>query len=253
MLVAYFDESGTHGNQSRVTTIAGLVGDSIEWSRLESPWKKRLGAIACFHATDCAATKLDFKHLSKPEAAGLMEDMAALISDRNLVAIGASVYHDDWNYGASVKLKAQFRSPYHFCVSLAIMQACKVSNDYAGGDPVAFVFAEQNQYDEYSRTIHDVFRSNDDFPNAGHFGFGKPKCVLPLQAADLYAYETYRELLYQLDTPNMHAPERSPMKIMLRKLTSRSVIADIAYLHSVGDGLDSLRAGRKPGDSGQDG
>ena len=39
MIVAYFDESGTH-HQSKVISISGLVGTVDEWNRLEIPWKK---------------------------------------------------------------------------------------------------------------------------------------------------------------------------------------------------------------------
>src|SRR5712692_10062926 len=83
MLVAYFDESGTHGREAEVTTIAGLVGDSIEWSRLELPWKKRLaeipsnlGKITTFHATDCAGKTGDFSKFGPNDPAGLFADLA---------------------------------------------------------------------------------------------------------------------------------------------------------------------------------
>jgi hypothetical protein len=72
MLVAYFDESGTHGQASKVTSVAGLLGHSLEWSRLELPWKKRLraiperlGKIATFHATDCENQTEDFARFAK--------------------------------------------------------------------------------------------------------------------------------------------------------------------------------------------
>ncbi len=54
MLVAYFDESGTH-DQSKVVCIAGLVGTAIEWSRIERPWEENLRTtrVPWFHANDC--------------------------------------------------------------------------------------------------------------------------------------------------------------------------------------------------------
>jgi hypothetical protein len=238
MLVAYFDESGTHGREAKVTTVAGLVGDSIEWARLELPWRTRLGGISCFHATDCASTERHFRHLSRPEANLLAQDLASLIAQRKLVSIGASVYRDDWDYGASEKLKAQFHTPYHLCVTLAIMQACKAS---ANHDPVAFVFAKQNEYEAYARTIHSVIEENSaDHSAIGSLTFASPQCVIPLQAGDLYAYETYKELLTQLATPGLTAPARSPMKIICEALGARNVIANIEYLHKCSDGLDLL-------------
>jgi hypothetical protein len=236
MLVAYFDESGTHGKKSRLVTVAGLIGDSTDWARIEPPWKRRLGDIACFHATDCAGSKKGFAHLSEPACALLSSDLAALIANRALVPIGASVYTDEWEYAASSEMKAQYRTPYHFCLSVAILLACQASGH---GDPVAFVFAEQREYEDYSRAIHEVFSQN--FEGIGSLSFAKPECVIPLQAADLYAYETYRELLTQLKTPGMSGPARPDMKTICRALRTISIFAGIEMLHKSADAMDVLK------------
>ena len=243
MLVAYFDESGTHGNQSRVVTVAGLLGDTLEWARIEPPWKKLLGEIGVFHATDCANQEGNFRYLTKRQSASLADGFASLVADRRLVTIGASVYMDDWNYGASPALKAQWKTPYHFCLSVAIIQACKASKELAGDDTIAFVFATQPQFEGYARFIHEVYGESESFPSVGSLCFASPQSVIPLQAADLYSYETYRELLAQLDTPGLTAPARSSMRIIESALPSRNVVANINYLHKCSDGLESVNAG----------
>lgn len=249
MLVAYFDESGTHGKASRVTTVAGLLGHTTYWHRLELPWKKRLaaiepalGSVATYHATDCANQDKDFRKFSKADSETLAIDLATLIADRDeLIAIGAAVYRDEWEYCASPKLKSQFRTPYHFCLTMALMQICDVSRNGANSDPVALVFAKQGEYDDYSKAIHEIAYESDRFRKyLGNFSFGQPRCVIQLQAADLFSYETYRELLTQLDEPELKMAKREPLRIIDKKIRNECAIAGLEMLHKFSDGLDRL-------------
>jgi hypothetical protein len=245
MLVAYFDESGTHGKSARVTTVAGLVGDSIAWARLELPWKKRLrkDGVNCFHATDCAAGEGDFRRLSKPDQTeALSNDLATLIAQRELVAVGGAVYRDDWIYAASPLLKSQFRTTYHFCLSMVMLQVHDLSLKRGGGEPVAFVFARQDEYADYALSIHEVFQHNNRWATIGRMDFGSPNDIVPLQAADLYSYENYRELLTQLDEPGLKAPKRAQLQAICRSILVESRVAEIEFLHSYSEHMDGLTA-----------
>lgn len=234
MLVAYFDESGTHGEAARVTTVAGLVGDSREWARLEYEWRKRLGQIKCFHATDCAAGDGEFRGLSVEDRRDLSINLAKIIasSGDRLVAVGGAVYRDDWNYAVSDIIKAQFHTRYHFCLSMALMQVSELSLKHADGDPVAYVFAKHDEYGEYAQTIHEVFSKSKTLP-IGHMGFGEPKCVVPLQMADLYAYENYKELLTQLDEPGLRVAKREQLQIIHKGIFNDSRIATVGCIHAI--------------------
>lgn len=223
MLVAYFDESGTHGN-SRIVTLTGLVGRLPEWTRLEAPWRKRLGDIKCFHAVDCAATDKAFSHLNKTAAAALSADLSTVLADHGehpgLVAISGGMYRDDWRYAASDLMKREFlNDPFIFCCVMAIQQVCSWSEEFAGGEPVAFVFAKQDQYNDYMKKVALAFDQVASGKQIGHVGFGTPECLIQLQAADLFAYEIYRELDWQLDTPNMPAPNRENLSIFAKKIS----------------------------------
>jgi hypothetical protein len=41
MLLAYFDDSGTHGN-SEIVVMAGFVGTEEQWKIFEKAWSKKL-------------------------------------------------------------------------------------------------------------------------------------------------------------------------------------------------------------------
>ncbi|NML45936.1 DUF3800 domain-containing protein [Ramlibacter sp. G-1-2-2] len=245
MLVAYFDESGTHGQEARVTTVAGLVGDSLTWARLEYGWKKRLArdGITCFHAVQCEVGDGEFSRMSRDARKALSLDLAKLVVKESLVAVSAAVYRDDWDYAASHVMKAYYPSKYHFCLAMAVLQAHQVSERYGGGNHVAFVFARQDQYQDYAASIHQVFQQGK-WTGVGSLSFAKPRCVFPLQAADLYAYENYRELVRQLDNPGEIAPAREQLAIIYKGIPVEGKFGGINFLHAYAEGVDGIPASR---------
>jgi hypothetical protein len=244
MLVAYFDESGTHGS-SAVTTVAGLLGDSVAWGRLELLWRRRLArdGIKCFHATECRAGEGEFRALSRERREALHDDLTALIASMGsyLVGVGMSVYTDDWKYGASDGLKRQSREPYQFCLLMVQLQIVQFSKETSDGDPVAFVFAKQEDRNkDYALGVHEVFQRLDAYNNIGHVGFGLPSCVVPLQVADLYAHETYRDLVRQYDESTPLKPVSRQRKVLIDGIDERNRVATIEMLHRTADRLDGL-------------
>lgn len=238
MLIAYFDESGTHGEQARVTTVAGLLGDSIEWARLELPWKKRLAPLTCFHASHCESQLNDFKDFTKSQSQQMIVDLSLLISCRKLIPVGGAVYRDDFNYAASDKIKKYFPSRFHASLAMAILRTSIFAQVHAPGEKVAFVFAEQQEYREYTKTLHDVLYHGLQWGNIGSLTIAKPANSIELQAADLYTYEISRELLTQLDEPGLSGPKREAMKIIFNSMHIESYVATIEMLHRLVDEYD---------------
>jgi hypothetical protein len=240
MLVAYFDESGTHGEDSRVVTVAGFLGDSIAWARLEPPWRKRLGPIPCFHSVQCAVRDKRFSHLKPGEQRALSTDLAKLIAARELVGIGASIYTDDWKYSTADMLRNQYETPYHFCATMAVLKTVKMVAEHSPGEYVSIIFAQQDEYEEYTRAIMDVMGSLKRLTNIGHMGFGRPECLIPLQAADLHAYETYRELSLQEKAPGKTEPNREELAVLYRALHVDSAFANYEMLYRYGDRMEEI-------------
>lgn len=239
MLVAYFDESGTHGDQSKVVTVAGLVGDTLEWSRLEAPWKKRLGKIKTFHATHCAVGGGEFQKMDKLATKSLSEDLTDLISDRNLVAIGGAVYQGDWGYAASPKMKKFYRSAYHFCLSQVLIQIEKLAKSNSWG-PVALVFSKQDQYQGYTSELSELYDQAEFFKNKGSLSFSRPECLVELQAADLYAYENYLELVAQFAGKDNAPPVRRNLEKIQNKLGVVSHVFNSDNLNSIAEEMEHL-------------
>lgn len=241
MLAAYFDESGTH-DQSKVVTVCGLVGTTVEWSRLERPWKQNLEAlkVPCFHATDCSAGRKDFQGIDRPLRDSLSMGLSLAIADRQLAIIGGSVFREDWNNCATRLMKEAYGGdPYHLCFALALQQLSDWSERFAGGDPVALVFARQQQYNDYSEKILTLVNGSKHYQHIGSLSFSRPECVIPLQAADHVAYENYQELYAQLQGSDITAPVRENLKVLTRAIPYMSVFYDCEGLRQFGQQVDA--------------
>jgi len=60
--------------------------------------------------------------------------------------IGSAVLRQVWEQKASIAVKDRFVDPYHFCFECCMHQISEWSEKWAGGEPVALVFAEQSEY-----------------------------------------------------------------------------------------------------------
>jgi hypothetical protein len=63
VMTAYLDESGTHGEESPVITIAGFIASADQWSSYERDLSQLLAdyEVKVFHARKIRTSKGDFK------------------------------------------------------------------------------------------------------------------------------------------------------------------------------------------------
>src|ERR1700694_1258085 len=63
VMTAYFDESGTHGEESPVVTIAGFIANENQWSSYQGDLSQLLAEyeVKVFHARKFRTGKGDFK------------------------------------------------------------------------------------------------------------------------------------------------------------------------------------------------
>lgn len=231
MLVAYFDESGIHGSEAEVTTVAGFIGHTLEWADLEFVWKKKIFPNQCFHAAECQN-----KHKT------LFVELAGLIAERRLIPIAGAVRRDDWNYCSSRIVKERLPTPYHAALMMAFIQALNFIKNHYPSEFLSFVFATCPQYDHYVREVHDVLiNDNKHWGNIGSLSFGCPQELIPLQAADLYSYENYQELISQNTRLMPPKPIRPALKIINQMTGMESRIATVEMLHRMSEEHEAIQ------------
>lgn len=208
MLTAYFDETGTH-KQARLTGLSGFIAPAEIWGKIESNWDARLKAeeseyrVKVYHAVDCFHGSNEFKnrtYWSRLRRELLTSDLAEILASNGISAISSALLQADWDDVsenlASDAFRQRFPSAYHLCFEHCVQQAFSWSEQFAKGAPVAFVFAEQNEYQEQAQQILRAYQaSSQRGSKIASINFASPKKVIPLQAADLMAYEITKSVM----------------------------------------------------------
>jgi Protein of unknown function (DUF3800) len=217
MLAAYFDESYSD-TPPRTLAVAGYLSSAEQWSRFEGEWQEFLQRYQIqnpFHMTDFMAGRGQFRGWSRQKHDRCIESYCSIINRRtNLrISIGfdLSVYEDEMRRFSDI-------GPYGFCVFEWMQEAERFMdrNDIRG--PIAYVFEDGSGFgNQIFNTMVWIKRRKvmRERYRLGSFSFADKRAVLPLQAADILAWESRSHHARLLQTPPL------PMRPSLRRLASR--------------------------------
>lgn len=191
MLWAYFDESG-HEHQHGVVAIGGWIGSKAAFESFETDWAlflDRYGLVE-FHARDISQHYGPCAGWSQRRINALMSDAVTTLTTHNLQGVSLAIKVPDYRRVIEPHewLRKRYGSPYEMCCRMAI-EAIYVFTGQS--QPLAVVFAQNEAYGAA------IKRSEELYVNTKLCG-GLVKSVsvadsdtLPLQGADLVAYETF--------------------------------------------------------------
>ncbi len=124
--------------------------------------------------------------------------------------------------------------PYFLCFQHCVVEAAHYADHLDPDEKVAFVFDRQGELSGEATRLYNDLKDSDEWPNrvrlADAFAFASRRETVPLQAADIAAYESYKRVENLLYSPE-HA-ERWPMK-QLRMRPFRGKYFDAATLQSL--------------------
>lgn len=211
MVTAYLDES-KDGPGKQVLVLAGYIGRDEDWEHLRTQWARLLEMfeIREFHATDCEAGWGDFAHMSGSGRTKLQWRFVRLLSDPANEVIGHLSAVDLRPY---VPLLPRFKSarrippgqavngdlgdPYFLALQLAVEFIAKSAwvSALPPEEKVEFVL-DETSLGGRARALYESIKNDKNFSAwTGRLGgvrlLSSAKC-LPLQAADLWAYEARR-------------------------------------------------------------
>jgi hypothetical protein len=196
MLSAYFDESGTH-QDSPVCVVAGLVASPKQWMRFTPAWQKILDDfdIPEFHMKHFAHSVGPFRGWDQDRRDKLMRRLIPLIQRVASYRVWTAIVMEDYRgvfedddhlfslcaFGCASRLKwlARQRGD-HFYIPYMFEH---------GGTGSSRAFQSFNNL---------LARGRADFYRMGPLSVGERRKSLPLQAADLHAYEVFKYFADQL-------------------------------------------------------
>jgi len=201
MLTAYFDDSGTH-DDSNVVIIAGLSGNQHQWQAFENAWRAKLQSpspgkppLSRFHMYECHHAKGEFAGWSRTATEFLAHELGQIIIKNGIWAYGCAVLRKDWDANVAGVIRQVLGDAEGFCARQCLQMTLIWGSSFTGDSSIAFVF------DNRPHRVWELEKLYALFKNEGERGNKRPKLtsvsvasskqLLPLQGADLLAWEFY--------------------------------------------------------------
>jgi len=204
MLSAYFDDSGTHDG-SAVVVMGGLIGSEAQWSAFETRWRARLQdpvegmrpPLRQFHMYDCQHSLDEFEGWTRTESDYLVHQLQTIILEESLVGYAAAVARADWDdliTGVSREVSGDAEG---FCIRNCLVRTLDWARDRTTEPEVAFIFDNRPHRQASNERVHRVFATVAELdtvpPSLAPIAFVSAATHLPLQAADMFAWEVYQQ------------------------------------------------------------
>jgi hypothetical protein len=231
-LTAYFDESGdSEDPKLHFMGMAGFVAPAEIWKQVEKGWdaivnSPEFALTEPFHMKEFAHNRGQFKTgWDRPRKDKLHAALIEVLVNAEVVPVGSIAHLEAFNSLTDAQCET-FKSPYIMsaqeCIYLAAIEAMMFPPE-----TIAMVFARQKTYGAVDARGPKSLEQAGDLENLfyaikrllphgnalGAYGSSEPKDSIPLQAADMLAYELTKELETILQNP----PPR-PMRKSLREL-----------------------------------
>jgi len=197
ILTAYFDESGTHAG-SKLSAMAGFVGDTRQWRKFEKRASKlfKRYRVDVFHTIDVRRTDKDFKGWKVDRKIEFLDEFQHIINETLESGVASFISDNDYQYylGLSWPKKTRRDSKYTLlfraCLSQIIDTVAHISNAREPRLHIVLEAGHTNAEDAVRIYRWAQNRISQSRSLAG-LTFDNKKNCLPLAAADLFAYTAW--------------------------------------------------------------
>jgi hypothetical protein len=229
MLTAYFDDSGTHGN-SEIVLMAGVYGHFYQWNFFSDLWAKQLAApcpgkppLSEFHMSECQARDGEFLGWKRVETDFLVRELGSIIIKTGIYGFGGAIPRQVWDEFIQGDLRRSAGDAETMCIINCFVKVTRWAKEKMPGHKIGFVFDDRPQKKRDVQKIFDVYRGFTDgkpepgSPEITSVSFASSRKALPLQAADMLAWEIYQDSLDSLaGRPERDGPRRKQLLRLLQ-------------------------------------
>jgi hypothetical protein len=211
MLTAYYDDSGTHVGAD-ITLLAGVFGNQWQWKLFNDLWKAELDSplegakprLRRFHMTDCFNSLNEFTGWSRTETDFFAHRLGEILFRCGLWGCATSVTGKAWDEQVKGDLRRASGDAEGGAIRNSFHLTLDWSRNYAPHEgEIAFVFEDRPERKREYEIVYNVFsdyaRETNTPPQPVSLTFANAAKILPLQAADLFAWEVYRDELHFLN------------------------------------------------------
>jgi hypothetical protein len=222
MLTAYFDDSGTSPSQN-VAVVAGYMGSVAQWDRFVVAWRLMLDefGVRVIHRTDLESFEGEFKGWTPEKRTALVKKAQKIIKDKKhtYIPVGSAVIKADFDEIVPKRLQNHVGGHYGWCVTESLVLANHWAQKAKHKDPISWVFEAgttgQSKVCEMFKRLYAIPEARKRL-RINNWSFSD-KSILPLQAADVAAYEVYKFVLNQVVDPGKYPVRLSAIDLFSEK------------------------------------
>lgn len=232
MLRAFFDDSGTHEGgrwgPSKVITFAGIFGTEGELRGLEAEWQKHLDRPLCgrkpklsrFHMTECQASRGEFTGWTRTETDYFCHQLGTVLIESGVSAYGMACFRKDWDDLIVGDVRSILGDAEGNCVRNCFLKAATWAQMYTFDPEMMFFVDDRPHRQRENKIVFDVFqRQTMPPPELVGVSFVSSGKFIPLQAADLIAWEFYQYAKDTLESGKLGLPKRPQMHRLRQEIS----------------------------------
>ena len=189
------DESGVHDG-SPVITVGAYIARPRQWQDWTKSWNVAKRPIKVMHAVDCANLKGEFKGWEQPARDELVKRVLPVIAESNAIGVVIGIQMDEFEKAMAGRddLRPLFGTPYAACFQWVVQVIMNFALGAMSTERIAFV----HELNDYRQQALDSFawikQHGNPLGNIIGLQFAEKKDFVPLQAADILAYEGNKRL-----------------------------------------------------------
>ncbi|MFZ3350898.1 MAG: DUF3800 domain-containing protein [Xanthobacteraceae bacterium] len=189
--------------------------------------------------TNCQAGNGEFLRWKRTETDFLVHELGDIILKCGLYCDCAVISRKDWDELVTGDLLTALGDAEGYSLRMAFVRASKWARQTGGDDKIAFVFDRRQEREQEGNRIYALFKHLSEIePTAVtpiSIEFSDSAHVLPLQAADLVAWEYYHHAREYLRTGKPYASRKQLRRLwnggrMKIGLATRSAIEEMVAL-----------------------
>jgi len=201
-------------------TVSGFFADQSTWEEVEDEWSaiNRDYGITEFHATKLNSRGGQYEGWGRSKAIEYSAKLLHVITRQKLrlVAYNCGVLGDAYRKAISPSGQLKLGHPWIMCFQSCVAMVAKHMETLPVEDRFSVVFGQENPFEGMAVSAFMEMKRNPQFPYRHRLlecSPGDPSEMVPLQVADLMAYEYYKRISQHKATSSNMAV-RTPLRLI---------------------------------------
>jgi len=236
-LKAFVDDSGSGGDSVWVV-LAGYTGTAEGGDRFNAMWLSALHdspSIAYFKSKEAERLKDQFAGFTKDQRDAKLDALIGVIGNCAERAVCVRARQRDYDDIFKGKIPERYDSPYYFLFPLLIGAAVNIERIDGFSEATEFVFDTDQRFDRLQYEMVPKLLPLQSFSGGiVNVTYCDDKEILPLQAADLLAWQIRRAFSVTTEPRRRHfdaalnCPRREPHSFIASRATMIEMMRDLS-------------------------